>query len=341
MKKLKVFTVFAAFALFFMNSCKKDNDTVPDYNSAIVGSWKYVSGMTTEKYLEVYKDRTYSILTSDAQGLNDRKDGILQLTNNQLSIELTTDYGQVVNLFNYVINGDSLILTKPSVRLALVKDKTAPDTTAWIKNLTIVTKTNAPVSTLTDIGFDGTSIWYGNGYASHYLYKINATSLFVDSIPTTRYAWSVEPDGSDLWVSSDGSENIFKISKSTGSDIFTSTSMGPWIYGIAKDNNFLWCYSGNEHKLYKYNITGNTVDLTVAIDSYWDGLAMAGGSLYVAGNGKLYKLSLTPLMTTASFELPGYSIGGVAYDGSSFWVSASKANNENAWPEIIKVAGVE
>ena len=56
MKKLKVLTVFAAFALFFMNSCKKDNDSVPDYNSAIAGSWKYVSGMTNEKSLEVYPE---------------------------------------------------------------------------------------------------------------------------------------------------------------------------------------------------------------------------------------------------------------------------------------------
>ena len=340
MKKLTLFTVFVAFTVFVIFSCKKDNDTVPDYNSAIAGSWKYVSGMTNEKYLEVYNDRTYSILSSDAQGMNDRMDGILQLTNNQLTIELNTGYGQLLSLYNYVMHGDSLILTKPSIRIALVKDKTAPDTTAWIKNLTIVTKTNAPVSTLTDIAFDDTSIWYGNGYASHYLYKINTTSLFVDSIPTTRYAWSVEPEGSDLWVSSDGSDKVFKISKSTGSDIFTSTSMGSWIYGIAKDNNFLWCYSGNENTLYKYNITGNTVDLTIPIEGEWDGLAMAGGSLYVASNGKLYKLSLTPLMATASFELPGYSIGGVAYDGSSFWVSASKANNENAWPEIIKVAGI-
>jgi hypothetical protein len=322
-------------------SCKKDNDTIPDYNSAIAGSWKYVSGMTNEKYLEVYNDHTYSILSSDAQGLHDRMDGVLQLTNNQLSIELTTDYGQVVSLFNYVKNGDSLILTKPGIRLALVKDKTAPDTTAWIKDLTIVTKTNAPVSTLTDIAYEGSTIWYGNGYASHYLYKIDATNFSVDSIPTTKYAWAVETNGPVLWVSSDGSDKVYMINKSDGGDMFSSISMGAWINGIAKDNNFLWCYSSNENTLYKYNISFNTVDLTVSIDSYWNGMAMAGGSLYVASNGKLYKLSLTPLMATESFELPGYSIAGVTYDGSSFWVSASKANNENAWPEIIKVVGVD
>ncbi len=34
---------------------------------------------------------------------------------------------------------------------------------------------------------------------------------------------------------------------------FTSASMGAWIYGIARDNNYLWCVSSNEETLYEYN----------------------------------------------------------------------------------------
>jgi hypothetical protein len=339
MKKLTVFSISMLFVLFLMYSCKSDDDTVPDYTSVISGPWRYVSGELNEKYLQIYSNRTYSILSSDLQGLRDRSDGILQVTSNQISIELNSNYsGLVVNLYNYVLNGDSLILTKPNVRIALVKDNTAPDTTAWIKNLTIVAQTKAPVSEATDLTFDGTDIWYGNGYSSHYLYKIETTGFSVDSIPTTEYAWSVEADDTTLWVSSDGSDQVYQVGKNTGNTLFTSTSMGAWIYGIAKDNDFLWCYSGNEKTLYKYNISGNTVDLKVKTESNWEGLAMAGASLYVTANGKLHKCSLSPLMQTASFQLPGYYIYGVAYDGASFWVTAYRNYNE---PEIIKVAGVE
>jgi hypothetical protein len=221
----------------------------------------------------------------------------------------------------------------------LVRDKTAPDTLAWIKKVTAGIKMKAPISDLTDIAFDGALLWYGNGYSSGYIYKYNPTSGTRDSVKISQSAWAIEADGAYMWVGDDGSSNISKINKSTGSTVATSTSMGSWIYGIAKDNNFLWCYSHNENKLYKYNTTDNTVPLNIDIFSNWEGLAVVGSNLYVTSNGKLHKCTLTPLKATSSFELPGYYIYGVAYDGTSFWVSARKYPNE--WPEIIKLGGVD
>jgi hypothetical protein len=149
----------------------------------------------------------------------------------------------------------------------------------------------------------------------------------------------VEADSNNLWVSNDGSENATLVRKTDGSIITTSTGMGAWIYGIAKDNNYRWCYSSNEETLYKYNIPDNTVSLSTKVFSNWNGLAMANGYLYVAANGNLHKCTTTPLSGTASFELKGYYIFGAAYDGSSFWVSASKI--PDGWPEIIKLDGVD
>ncbi|HEY4788464.1 MAG TPA: hypothetical protein VIH57_20580, partial [Bacteroidales bacterium] len=150
--------------------------------------------------------------------------------------------------------------------------------------------------------------------------------------------WAVEADGSDLWVSNDGYEGIIRINKTTGSTITASVAMGAWIYGIAKDNNFLWCYSNNENKLYKYNTTNNTISTSMAVEGSWEGLAMAGGYLYVASNGKIHKCTTSPLSAIASFELSGYHIFGIAFDGSSFWVSAYQL--PSGWPEIIKLNGV-
>ncbi|HEY4789443.1 MAG TPA: hypothetical protein VIH57_25510, partial [Bacteroidales bacterium] len=87
MKKLKLlFPAFLAFMIFATISCKKDNGSAPDYVSGIAGGWKYIKGGTNEKYIQIYADRTYSILSSDAQGIHDQNDGILFVTANQLMI---------------------------------------------------------------------------------------------------------------------------------------------------------------------------------------------------------------------------------------------------------------
>ncbi|HEY4787476.1 MAG TPA: hypothetical protein VIH57_15565 [Bacteroidales bacterium] len=340
MKKLVVCPVFLVLISFVMFSCKKDDDSASDYVSGLAGGWKYISGNVNERYLQIYRNNTCSILYSDAQGLRNRSDAIVTVTNNQITIynPTTSTEATSINIYNYTLKGDTLTLSQPYTRIKLALDKTAPDTSAWIKTLTAQSMTKAPVNEATDITFDGTSIWYGNGYSSHYIYKIDPHSFSTDSVMVSQYAWAVEADGNNLWLSSDGSSTISEVNKSTGNTITTSIGMGAWIYGIAKDNNFMWCYSDNEDKLYKYNTTTNTVDLTVNLASRWDGMAIAGGYLYVASNGKLNKCTLSPLMETSSFELPGYYIFGVAFDGTSFWVSAYQTYGQ---PQIIKVGGVE
>lgn len=339
MKKLVVHAVLLIFIIFLVNSCKKDDDSTPDYVSGISGGWKYLSGAQNEKYLQVYQNRTCSMLSSDDQGIRDRQDATILVTNNQIMIDKGSQMGGSVSIFNYTLKKDTLILTQPSLAITLVLDKTAPDTAAWVKTVSVTAQTKAPISDPTDITYDGALIWCGNAYSSHYLYSINPTNFTMDSVKIGQYAWAVEADGNNLWVSSDGSSTISELNKSTGTTITTSVSMGAWIYGIAKDNNYLWCYSSNEGMLYKYNSTTNTVDLTTSISSYWNGMALVNGYLYVASNGKLHKCTLAPLMGTASFDLPGYYIYGVAYDGNSFWVSAYAL--PNGWPQIMKLSGVQ
>lgn len=342
MKRLPAYLLFIAFLLASLMSCKKDDNTPTNYVPGISGSWKYVKGVQTEKYLHIYPNSTYSILSADNQGIRNRSDGIILVTANQIMVDAGSNEGQQTPIYNYAIKGDTLKLSKPQVFISLVKDKTAPDTTAWIKTVTAAVKIKAPIETATDITYDGSLIWYGNGYDSYYIYKINPTNSSKDSVKVTQYAWAVEADGTNLWLSSNGSSTISKINKSTGATSATSVNMGAWIYGIAKDNNFLWCYSHNENTLYKYNTTDNTIALSTPTKSYWTGLAMAGSNLYVASNGILHKCTLSPLQGTASFYLPGYYIYGVAYDGTSFWVSAYKYTNDSYdWPEIIKLNGVD
>jgi hypothetical protein len=339
-KAIKDQPLIIIILLMIIFSCKKDNDSFHDYAPSLAGTWRYVRGLDLEKYLVINKDRTCSVLSSDVQGIRDRNDAILMVTGNQLMID-NSDPNVYPNssIFNYQVKGDTLKLSNPGQNIILVQDKNSTISASWIKVVASELKYKAPVAEPTDITYDGSLIWYGNGYDTHYLYSLNPANGKVDSLLVDQYAWSVEADSSNLWVSSDGTDNVTRISKSDGSTITASTSMGAWIYGIALDQDYLWCYSNNERTLYKYKKSDNSVSLSIKISGNWDGLAMANNFLYVAANGKLHKCTTEPLSGTASFELPGYYIFGVAYDGSSFWVSAYEL--PNGWPEIIKLNGVD
>ena len=326
--------------LMIVFSCKKDDDPFHDYASGLSGTWRFVKGFDLEKYLVINKDRTCSILSSDVQGIRDKNDAILMVTGNQLMIDNSDpNIYPNISIYNYVVKSDTLKLSGPEKNINLVRDKNSTVSASWIRKAVPELKYKAPVPEPTDIAFDGSFIWYGNGYSTHYLYSLNPADGKTDSLLVDQYAWSVEADSNDLWVSNDGSDNVTKIRNSDGSIITASTAMGAWIYGIAKDKDFLWCYSNNERTLYKYKIADNSVLLSTKISGNWDGLAMANNYLYVAANGKLHKCTSDPLSGAASYELEGYYIFGVAYDGSSFWVSAYMP--PNGWPEIIKLSGVD
>lgn len=339
-KVMKEFPLIIFILLIIVFSCKKDDGSFHDYAPGLAGTWRYVRGGDLEKYLVINKDRTCSFLSSDAQGIRDKNDAIVLVTGNQLMID-NSDPNVYPNLsiYNYKVKGDSLKLSSPQQNIALVRDKVSTASTSWIRNVVADLRYKAPVSEATDIAFDGTLIWYGNGYITHYLYSLDPANGKMDSLSVDQYAWSVEADGSDLWVSNDGSDNVTRISGSDGSVITASTAMGAWIYGIAKDEDYLWCYSNNEGTLYKYKIDENSVVLSTKVSGNWDGLAMANNFLYVAANGKLHKCTAAPLSGTSSYNLPGYYIFGVAYDGTSFWVSAYMP--PDGWPEIIKLEGVD
>jgi hypothetical protein len=339
-KTVKDSPVIIFVLLMIVFSCKKNDDSFHDYAPGLAGTWRYVKGTDPEKYLVINQDRTCSILSSDAQGIKDKSDAIVMVTGNQLMIDNSDpNVYPNINIYNYQVKGDTLKLESPEKSIFLVKNKNSNASAAWIKNAVAVLRYKAPVAEPTDIAFDGSLIWYGNGYNSHYLYKLNPLNGKSDSLLVDQYAWSVEADSAGLWVSDDGADNVTLISKSDGSTITASAAMGAWIYGIARDNDYLWCYSNNEGTLYKYSIKDNSVLLSTKVSGNWDGLAMANNFLYVAANGKLHKCSTEPLSGIDSYELKGYHIFGVAFDGSSIWVSAYLLPDK--WPEIIKLSGVE
>ncbi len=318
----------------FAAGCTKDSSTTAPSSSgpsisALVGKWQVLSGMQYTSYLTVHSDNLYFLLHQYSYGLRSMEAGVAQVANGTIDLGLT-NYNSGQSVFNYAISGDTLRLTAPGQSIVCLSSTTAPSDSDWVKSLAILDTMSPPINTPTDMAIIGDTMWYGNAYASHNLYKINLTTRTVDTLPTTNYAWAVEWDGTNLWTSSDGDGSIFKLNPSTGATISTSVAMGAWIYGIAWDGNVLWCTSNNEQSVYRYNPATNTVLTTYPLGSGVSpaGLAFANGWLYTVVNGVINQCTLSPFGTSAAYQIPGITAVGIAYDGTNFWVSGYDANDK-------------
>lgn len=331
MKNLKKAIVAGILFSLVLFSCQKDeNAESPDYYLPLVGSWKVEKGLTDADYMIIEQDRYCYKLFTHQYNFRSVETDIIQVTKGQVLFDGS-------GLYNFRFSKDTLYLTSPGDSIALVKTESAPAASDWVTDINVSVTYAVPVQVSTDIAFDEGNIWFGNGYAGNYLYKINLLNGAFDSIPVTIYAWAVERDNNGLWVSSDGNSSIFKINKSTGVTFFTSTDMGAWIYGIAWDGQHFWCYSNNENTLYEYNPLSDHIVSTLTFDNYMNinGMTYDGGFLYICYNGSLAKCSLSPFNVTDTYELKGYYLYGITFDGTSFWANAY--NNLTEKYEIVKL----
>ncbi len=303
--------------------CTKDSDpaspTIPDI-SVIKGNWVVLAGMQNTSYLSVHGDNVYYFLHQYPYGLRSMDGGVAQVSGNTVLLGST--------VYNYAVSGDTVRLTTPTQTVVAVKSSTAPSDSQWVSTVSVLDTMSPPIPTATDMTINGNTMWYGNGYASHNLYKINLTTRSVDTLPTSEYAWAVEWDGTSLWTSSDGSASIYKVNPTLGVTAFTSTQMGAWIYGIAWDGTVFWCTSNNEQTIYKYNPGTDAVVSTYPLGSGVspEGVAYANGYLYVCTNGVINKCTPSPFNTVAAYRIAGIDAFGLAYDGAHFWVSGQDAN---------------
>ena len=324
-------------------SCSKDNSPAgsTDYSNAFKGDWQFVMGASDQKYLLFFDNRTFSQLSSEtAINFHSRNDGVALVTKDQLVLSFTSAV-LGTSVYNYSISHDTLSLSALTDIYKLVRTSDAPDTSAWIKTVQSTFSFHTPVNSPVDISYDGANLWSGNGGTTPYIYKISPNTGAKDSILVNKTVQAIEFDGFNLWVNDDGTTIISNVNITTGVEISHSSVIGPWVYAIARDGNFLWCYSNTDRKLYKYDITTNTVVTSIAINTSIKGMTFNNGYLFMGANGALHKCSFNPFRTEKSYTLPGYTITGVAFDGSSFWVSANRTVNRVNSYEILKLTGVD
>jgi hypothetical protein len=301
------------------------NDAAPsgasstgDTTPAIVGKWTLVKGGGVRKHLVFKTDNSFVFLDEHPYGIRTIETGIYQAVSG--TIDLGND--QYPSLYAFSITNDTLVMSTPNLSLTGYRNASAPADTQWARTVTTLYSFPAPIATATDIACKDSSLWYGNAYSAHHLFKINLSTGVVDtSLVVSAYAWAVEWADTSLWCGSNGYDAIMRISPVTGISLFQSKPMGAWIYGIAWDGARLWCSSNNEQSLYRYNPTTDVVEQTYTLNIQPAGMDYAGGHLYVCVDGIINKCTTSPLAVVGAYRIPGKRVFGIAHDAASFLVS--------------------
>ncbi len=315
--KKRIFLAVLVMVGLFVVGCGEDDTTNPVQGTInqLLGKWQVLSGFSA-KYMNFNSDNTFDFLYEKNFGVRTLRSGVYLVNGTQVIFDF--------QIYNITVHLDTLTLWEPGNVIMAVKSDTIPGADDWVTPLDTLRSFAAPISLAPDMAWHGGYLWFGNGYTSDYLYKIDtATGSAVDSLSTSSYAWSLEWSGDSLWVSSDGSDNIYRIDTITGNILTMSPDMGAWIKGIAWDGEDLWCGSGNARTIYRFNPESDVIIDTFYIDLGVGGMTYDGTYLYACFEGVLNKFSVFPeFEVVAAYRLPEHTIYGIAYDGEGYWVTA-------------------
>ena len=346
--------VAAAVVAFLATACgSSSGGGTPDGGGApaVYGAWSITSitggdvndsepvFLSSSKFLRVESDDTFAVLNDTSPNhFHGVRSGVVSATSKQVGLD--------GRFYNYAVSGDTLTLSRPDGQVVATRTSSAPASNVWVVPAIAsgaAVSLGGSIQDGTDLAWDGSHFWVGNGYYTHELQEIaldtgNATS----TLPLTLYAWGLAWDGSHFWVSDDGQEKIYKIDN-TGAVLETSPTMGAWVEGIAFDGTKIWAYSNNEQTLYAYVPGTSTLTDNVPMldaNAYGAGLEYANGFLYLASGNFIYKIQTSPVKVVATYSFYGLSMSGIGFNGSDFYVFGNASFSDNSSQASWKIQKV-
>lgn len=338
MNKYKITRLLLFAVLIIFNSCKKETKIIVEHNpdTRYLGLWKVSSvsnpQLSDVKYIEFKSNKTSRSYYSSGFGFKSDYISSYSPYTGQLLADI---WGGQTMIFNYHFNGDTLVMEYGILIIKSLKANSS-EVDNWVNNISSSDQIIGLYSDLWHgIGFDGSNILVPD-YNNSKINKINlATRLPNGDISVSgSYPYTVEYDGTDLWVSNNGDDRIYRYPMAGGSSLSSSPSLGPWVYGIAFDpaGNHLWANSNNADTLYQINKTNNQIISTRYIGYGFRDMAWSNGKLYMVKNNFIYRVNTTGFVIERSYRITsGEEIYGIAAAGSDFWLNI----NGN---KLIKVA---
>ena len=309
LKKATKYTFIILVLATFINCHKNDDDN--SIENPLLGKWEVTGGTFLEsqpKYLIFNSDNTVNFLTEHSLGFKANENFAYTVSGSEIKINVQGFFP-----FEFVLEQNTLQIIHGDSALELSKGDT-------------------PYGGNVDIAFtfDKTKIVYGMGNAATYIPLLDpATFTEVDYIETTKKAKVVEienygvPDRY-LFQSDENSNLVSVYTINDGAFQFT-IQVDNDISGMASVNSdFLWVVSNNsEGSINLVNVADNTIDQSISLGFYnLYGMDYQNNYLYVTDGKYLHKCQTTPTFKAViSYEVPDFSLQGIAFDGTNFWAS--------------------
>ncbi len=330
MKKYNIAGLLLFTVLIIFNSCKKETKIIVEHNpdTRYQGLWKVNSVSNPQlnevQYLEFKTNKTMRSYFSTGAGFKSDYTSSYSPYSGQLLADI---WGGQTMVFNYHFSGDTLVMEYGILVIKSLKANSS-EVDNWVTNVSGIDQISGLYSDFGyGIGFDGSNILLPD-YSNQIIKKINlATRLMNGDISVSgSYPYTVEYDGTDIWVSNNGDDRIYRHPLAGGSSLSSSPDLGPWVYGIAYDPaaNHLWANANNTDTLYQINKTNNQKISTRYIGYGFRDMAWSNGKLYMTKNNFIYRVNTAGFVIERSYRLiSGEEIYGIAAIGNDFWLNVN------------------
>ena len=209
--------------------------------------------------------------------------------------------------------------------------------TADISSLVNWTSSNNGIVTISSTGL-ARRVAGGTAKIVASLSGINSTAITLTIPIITTYGVGTQPvavcsDGTNIWVSNSGSNNVTKIRISDDSVLGTynvvstaSYPIGP--QGICFDGKNIWVANDSSSNVNKINISDGTILGTYNVSPSTNpagpmGICFDGTNIWLDnyGNQTITKMRASDGSIVGVYTMASYSFGGICFDGSDIWVA--------------------
>jgi YVTN family beta-propeller protein len=177
------------------------------------------------------------------------------------------------------------------------------------------------------VAFDGTSIWATNA-GSDNVSKINpATNAVTATVTVGAFPRGVAFDGTSVWIANQSSYSVSKINPATNA-VTATVTVGSGPFGVAFDGTSIWVTNQDSNSVSKINPATNAVTATVTVGGNPQGVAFDGTNIWVANLGSASVSKINPATNAVTATVTvGPNPRGVAFDGTNIWVTNGGANS--------------
>ncbi len=176
------------------------------------------------------------------------------------------------------------------------------------------------------MAFDGSNVWVTNSGGNNVTKLRASDGLNLGTFPVGSSPGGVAFDGANIWVVNAGSKNVTKLRASDGT-VLGTYSVASYPYGVAFDGANIWVANRQGNSVTRLRAADGTNLGAFSVGSYPFGVAFDGASVWVTNNGDN---TVTKLRAGDGASLGTFSVGagprGVAFDGANVWVTNSGDN---------------